>query len=360
MGFIMKTDVQFSIYRSAINTILYCVFLFSVTGIMLEMTIGILHQLDLNKQLKGPIKYFYSRYYRHVYAQTRNIMNYQEGCTKYDDYLYYTLRPGSCIFKNEEFDTKLYINSLGLRDDEKSIENPNIIFLGDSHTMGWGVEQEEVFPQIFEKITGLRTLNGGVTSYGTIRELMLLEKIDLQEVKYVFIQYSPNDWRENKKFFEEGVLKIASQNKFNTRIQKYENDKKYYLGMYSNIFLKLVWQKFNSKLKILNHKDNAFLAQSNEAKHVLNALKKKSIDSLGPKFIIFSIGVYNKNDPKFINELSALLKESSLDKVISTVDISNIFNDEDYFTLDAHINVKGHQKVAEFLSSIYFQKNNQS
>ena len=130
--------------------------------------------------------------------------------------------------------------------------------------------------------------------------------------------------------------------------------------MYSNILLKLVWQKFNSKLKILNYKDNAFLAQSNEAKHVLNALKKKSIDSLGPKFIIFSIGVYNKNDPKFINELSALLKESSLDKVISTVDISNIFNDEDYFTLDAHINVKGHQKVAEFLSSIYFQKNNQS
>ena len=50
--------------------------------------------------------------------------------------------------------------------------------LGDSYAMGWGVEQGESFPEILEAATGLRVLNAGVPSYGTPRELLMLERLD--------------------------------------------------------------------------------------------------------------------------------------------------------------------------------------
>jgi len=328
-------------------------FLCVALGGMLEATIGVLHQLDLNGNLKGPLKYYYARYFRHVYTHTRNIIQYQNDCARYDADLYYTLRPGTCIFKNEEFDTKVHVNSLGLRDDEISLENPKVIFLGDSHTMGWGVQQNETFPQVFEGLTGLRTLNGGISSYGTPRELMLLKKLNLEEVQYVFIQYASNDIDENQAFFEDGSLKISAPEKYQALGEEHERSQKYFLGRYSTIFADLVWMKIASKLRSDSHENKTADAQNIEAKYFINALEKSGLDPSGPKIIVFSIGIYNKNDPKFINDLSALLRGSSLENRVSAVHVSHILNQEDYFTLDAHINNKGHRKIAQFLSDKY-------
>ena len=79
--------------------------------------------------------------------------------------------------------------------------------------MGWGVKQNETFPQVFEQITGLKTLNGGISSYGTPREIMLLKKLNLEKTQYIFIQYDKNDLAENKKFLKDGFLKISSKEK---------------------------------------------------------------------------------------------------------------------------------------------------
>lgn len=39
---------------------------------------------------------------------------------------------------------------MGLRDSNAALNQPEIICIGDSHTMGWGVEQEETFPKLLD------------------------------------------------------------------------------------------------------------------------------------------------------------------------------------------------------------------
>src|SRR5262247_1177276 len=61
-------------------------------------------------------------------------------CGRYDPRLTYMLRFGGCHFTNVEFDTDIKVNSFGLRDDEDSLKDPEVIVLGDSQAMGFGVE----------------------------------------------------------------------------------------------------------------------------------------------------------------------------------------------------------------------------
>jgi hypothetical protein len=98
-------------------------------------------------------------------------------CGRYDPDVTYTLRPGVCRFRNAEFDTELRINSAGLGDDEASLRDASVVVLDDSHAMGWGVEQDEAFPQVLERITGLKTLNAAVPSFGTVRAIRLLRRL---------------------------------------------------------------------------------------------------------------------------------------------------------------------------------------
>ena len=50
--------------------------------------------------------------------------------------------------------------------------------LGDSHAMGWGVEQEEALPQVLARKSGRKVLNAAVSSYGTVREMLMLDRLD--------------------------------------------------------------------------------------------------------------------------------------------------------------------------------------
>src|SRR5690606_35502099 len=97
-----------------------------------------------------------------------------------------------------EFSVVNSYNTLGLRDDEASLDHPSVVVLGDSYTMGWGVAQSEAYPQQLEALYGEKVLNAGVSSFGTAREMKLLKKINLPHVNTVIIQYHPNDFEENE------------------------------------------------------------------------------------------------------------------------------------------------------------------
>jgi hypothetical protein len=86
----------------------------------------------------------------------------------------------------------------------------------------------------------------------------------------------------------------------------------------------------------------------------INGLEKGRLDLSSKKIIVFSVAADNKNKPKFINSLSRLIKGTLLESLVSTVDASGLFTKEDYFSLDAHINEKGHKKIARLLSDKYF------
>ncbi|HEX6179969.1 MAG TPA: hypothetical protein VFZ47_01920, partial [Chitinophagaceae bacterium] len=143
---------------------------------------------------KSVFKYL-DEYYRE-YELTIPERTHECGC--YDSTLLYAFKPSaSCLYANLEFSTTIHTNRLGLRDDDASLAAPEIICLGDSYTMGWGVEQQETFPQLVEEKTGLKVLNAGISSYGTARETILLKRLDTSKLKFLVIQFYFNDWPEN-------------------------------------------------------------------------------------------------------------------------------------------------------------------
>ena len=67
-------------------------------------------------------------------------------------------------------------NSEGLREKEDYTELPkSVIFLGDSIIEGASVENEETMDSVFEKITGITSLNFGVSSRGVFLSLYFLK-----------------------------------------------------------------------------------------------------------------------------------------------------------------------------------------
>ena len=141
---------------------------------------------------------------RNIYWRERDkdLIQFSPECAQYHDWLGYTLRPGTCTFSGPEFSNKFDVNSLGLRDDERSIHAPELIVIGDSEAMGWGVEQNQTFAQIVEARSGLTVLNAAVSSYGTAREVMSLQRLDTSRLRFLVIQYCDNDFGENAAFYD--------------------------------------------------------------------------------------------------------------------------------------------------------------
>jgi lysophospholipase L1-like esterase len=171
---------------------------------------------------------------RYLHVQfDRPVIQVMPACAMYDSQVTYRLRPGHCTFASREFSNELSINSLGTRDDDASLQHPEVVALGDSLTMGWGVDQEQTFPQVFEKLTGRRTLNAGISSFGTARELKFLERIDRSAMTDLIIQYTDNDLQENQQFATTGKLRILSEEHYNRTVDDHRRARRYYPGKYA-------------------------------------------------------------------------------------------------------------------------------
>src|SRR5437868_8083120 len=92
-------------------------------------------------------------------------------------------------------------NSLGFRDIEFEHDTrPTIIFLGDSFVWGVDAEANERFTDLLRvRISEYRTLNAGVSGYGTDQEYLLLQRIwsDIQPTVVVLIFCTANDRLDN-------------------------------------------------------------------------------------------------------------------------------------------------------------------
>ena len=60
--------------------------------------------------------------------------------------------------------------------------------LGDSHAMGWGVGQGGSAAAGLARKSGRRVLNAAVSSYGTARELSLLDWLDASRLRVLVVQ----------------------------------------------------------------------------------------------------------------------------------------------------------------------------
>lgn len=122
------------------------------------------------------------------------------GCITPDPDLIYKPSNGTCKFDNIEFKTALTFTDEGRNTGPKPT-GPGIAVIGDSHAMGWGVNDHETFAAHLQATSNRPVYNLGVASYGTARELIRLEKSGvLDKVDTVIIQYCNNDKNENLKF----------------------------------------------------------------------------------------------------------------------------------------------------------------
>ena len=97
------------------------------------------------------------------------------GCITPDPDLIYKPANGTCKFDDIEFNTTLNFTDEGRNTGPKP-DGTGIAVIGDSHAMGWGVDDLETFSAHLQRLSKRPVYNLAVASYGTSRELIRLEK----------------------------------------------------------------------------------------------------------------------------------------------------------------------------------------
>lgn len=282
----------------------------------------------------------------------RNIIQYMPECARFDPQLTYTLKPGECTFENPEFRNRISINSLGVRDDETSLDSPEVIVLGDSLTMGWGVDNMMAFPFIIEKKSGKKVLSAAVSSYGTVREVLLMDRVDTSALEYLIIQYSDNDFSENISFDR---TPRRPPEFYESIVIAHADEKKYYFGKHIVRYIRaLLDMETANPPQYTVTSATAARGPLAEVQYFLKALLRSSSDLSGVRIIVTEIGLNAHNDKEFTGALREGIKQEGLPGHISgmeIIDLSGILSSDDYYQIDDHLNSSGHRKIAEAVLS---------
>ena len=110
-----------------------------------------------------------------------------------------------------EFTMRLTTNSLGFRGPEPPAPPRGaILFLGDSFTMGYGVDDEEEFPALVRQAVapqGVPVVNAGIGDNGNGRWLKFLEReAPRYAPRLVVLQVTGNDFYDNH---DEGLFELS-------------------------------------------------------------------------------------------------------------------------------------------------------
>lgn len=287
---------------------------------------------------------------RRLYAAELVYPQYDPACARFDAELFYALRPGTCRFDSREFSTELRINSAGFRDDEASLHAPTIIAAGDSTTMGWGVAEEESYAAILEHRLGVRVLNTGVPSYGTVREMASLDRLDTSALSVLIVGFAANDRLENTLFLRTGALPSLGEERYTREVSGAVASAPYWFGKYSIGALKLALgeEKRFAPTRVDESAD--------DVEAFLHALRHgSSVDLSGTHVIVFAIEpAGGRFGPAFVAALARAMAadpDPSWVGRLTTVDVSEDIRPELRFRLDGHIRAEAHRRIAERLAA---------
>jgi hypothetical protein len=323
-----------------------------VAGALLEgVFLVLLHVPRVTAMAPRPVRRLVQQIYRHF---NRSLIQFDEACAVYDPEVTYTLRPGTCTFGNLEFKNTFNVNRLGVRDDEASLDGPEIVVLGDSHAMGWGVEQGETLSHVLARKCGLKVLNAAVSSYGTTREMLLLNRLDTSRLRFLIIQYADNDLPENRAFREHGGhLPITSRADYQRIVEYYAVQRNYYPGKYL----------FRLSMKVLKLEEPEPdqlrmdpIAPKEEAELFLYVLTHASRAQLdGVQVIVFEVNQDIQPRRPFIAALEEAKRGDGNPPFVRrlvTLDTASVLTPRDFYVLDDHMTASGHQALGEALSSL--------
>ncbi len=294
-----------------------------------------------SRRLQNSVSYLYIQ-------GDRKIMQFQEGCGAYSPDFGYTLKPGKFVFKEIEFCNEYRVNSLGVRDSEDALAGPEIIFLGDSFALGWGVDQEQTFVKLLEKKSGYKTLNTSIPSFGTVREMVMLRKLDRSKLKCLMIQYCGDDYDENRLYYQNGNHpQIMRKATFEKTIRLHSKPKTYYPGKYLGLKIKKRYREWFAK--------PSPLSQGPPMSHVdlfVHVLKQNADLLRDLPIIVFEMNGINQTNT-FTLELrqrAAGPDEPPFIRNLIILDLTEDLEDRHFYVLDGHLNATGHRVVADLLA----------
>jgi len=272
-----------------------------------------------------------------------------------DQILTYIGQPhGQCRFDNLEFRTTQRFNSLGVRDSEAALVLPSSIVIGDSHAMGWGVEAGERYSHLL----GPRlqpSLNLGISSYGTARELRLLERYagrypqGYAGAPTILLQYGVNDWGENsstgkQRFQSSSYRSYAANTPYVKPELLLDPWNAAHLRLFTEHWLKRIFKAEANPLDVPFPKHgDAFVASFTPYKQLLR----------GKTLVVFvssDYGLWNSSVYRDLKHSLGSLRRQLPHTRVLLLDLSQACNSSCYFQLDDHLTATGHRRVAQWLN----------
>jgi hypothetical protein len=124
------------------------------------------------------------------------------GLTAYDPELGWALTPNwTGRHRHHDYDVGYATNTLAFRGAIEAAREPCALWLGDSFTFGFGVEQGATFVDLLDasRAGGLRHVNLGAPGYSTDQEVLLLERrLPEFDARFVgLVAYLSNDLIDN-------------------------------------------------------------------------------------------------------------------------------------------------------------------
>lgn len=287
------------------------------------------------------LRYFQKHFYE---RQLRVVWQSKPECVALSPTLIYVPRNGNCRFENLEFSTTLSFDAKGRAVPARDINGEpksGVALLGDSYTMGWGVNDEDTYANILQRNLKVPVYNLGVSSYGTARELRHFMESGLSDaVETVIIQYTGNDLSENKSLKTHDDYKREFA-KFDSRLSRHSRH-----GPLSwaapavtalNAVLDYPKQLFRDMFKGIGP-EPLEVHPLEFAKVISSHLELLS----GKRLIVVVV-----DDMKVTQNLYDAFRAANLEGVeLAYVD----WEMEDFFPVDGHLNKKGHEKMATALA----------
>jgi lysophospholipase L1-like esterase len=273
----------------------------------------------------------------------RNIWQLQKECITVDDTLIYAPKVGRCRFANPEFDTTLTFDGAGrfrkrLSGTDDSL---GIAVLGDSQAMGWGVNDPETFANMLQD--GLRkpVYNLGVSSYGTVRELMRFERSALPDkVDTVLIQYSENDLMENDAV-DQGNKISEARTMFEQAVNSDGRSSRSAVPQSVKRALSFALEKPIRNLRdMFELSPRRYRTFAPHYQGLIRVLRRFASTLDQKRIVIFSIDEVSFDD--FPNGRDPAIKN------LEFVDIS--LDTSDFYPIDGHLNSNGHARVGRLLT----------
>lgn len=285
---------------------------------------------------------------RAAYWRHRTHWHTVSDCTEFDETLLYKPRPGSCSFSNSEFTTTPHFDDLGLRRTAAKADagatigaGRRLLLLGDSHTMGWGVEDAETYASALAARHGFETLNLAVSSYGTAREVTRLRLLGLlRPDDIILIQYCSNDLEENAYFLSHEALPRRTPADF-AALQTFKPAPNDPINVTATL-LRIAWQDLAQPLARLTATTPAAAAAPPSAAQTFVQVLERFPELREHRIFVIELNGHGYKSG-FSDELAALKRDNL---VVITPELPR----ENFYQIDDHLTAQGHEKLAAQLA----------